>query len=163
MESRAKAGKISGWLALGVTSAIAVCAFLFYHPGSPRPGESPRPETREAVALVRQPDRQTKGPGTGSPLTPAAARPAGGHQSAGEQALNRLDRSMGGVSREETRAVLNEANKKLQASGAPPCTTRQGDGNPSLVVTDGQLGARGAGPLAAALVRCADAVEQVVR
>jgi hypothetical protein len=157
-QSRSRVGKVSGLLALGTTlSAVAVGAFLVTHPGSLHMRNAPQ-GTPDMVSLTGQPGSLAKGTGTRTAVL------APGDQSKSEQALDRLDRAMAGISSHDTGDVLTEVNKKLQASGAPPCATRSGNGKPSLVITGGAAGGgKGEGMLAAALVRCADAVEQVVQ
>jgi hypothetical protein len=146
-----------GWLSLGATFlAIAACTFVAYHPEYLKRSTASRTDASDVIAPVRQPQPLAKNTGAQTSSIPA------GGQSAEEKALDRLDRAMTGIPPQEAGSILGKANQKLQASGRPPCTTRQVDGRASLVVTGGSAGgSKGEGMLAAALTNCADAVEQV--
>jgi hypothetical protein len=77
-----------------------------------------------------------------------------------EAALDRLDRAMDGVPVMGVAGVLNEANRWLKDSGAPPCSVMFGEAKISLLVTRSK---RGEGLLTESILRCAGAVEHVLR
>jgi len=68
---------------------------------------------------------------------------------------------MAGISPEDAEGVLGEANRRLKASGFPPCATTVAGGKASLLLSSGAKDHQG--PLTESLARCAEAVEQVVR
>jgi hypothetical protein len=77
-----------------------------------------------------------------------------------EAALDRLDQAMDGVPVVGVASVLNEANRWLKDSGAPPCSVVFGEAKISLLVTRSK---KGDGLLTESILRCAGAVEHVLR
>ena len=153
LEARSRVSK-SGWMAMvAAVSAVAACAFLVSHP-SYLNAKAVHADSSAIVGSVRP------GGTSGKIQTRKAGQTGSGSESPEEKALDRLDRAMAGLPAAESSSVLREVNKKLTASGAPPCTANQKDGRSSLVVTSG---AKGQGMITAALGRCADAVEDAVR
>jgi hypothetical protein len=144
LEARMPLGKAPLWLGAGaLLSAAVVCAVLLPRTNSQ---QSPAPKT------VTESTRAY-----GAPAKFATSIPNGSV----EQALNRLDKAMSGISPREAEGVLGEANRRLKASGLPPCATTIAGGKASLLLSSGAKDHQG--PLAESLARCAEAVEQVVR
>jgi hypothetical protein len=155
-ESRSRKHRL--WLTLGaVVSVGAACVFFLSHPAIP---VSPVPETDPSVSAGSPSESDTAVPTPPrAPARPLAMPHPVPRAPIVQQAFNRLDRALNRVPLPEVDAVLREANLWLMASGISPCTLRLAEGETALLV--GGKSKRTAGPLTAALARCAEAVEHV--
>lgn len=73
---------------------------------------------------------------------------------------SRLNEALARVPPEQVGAILHDANQWLEARGSANCSVRAAKGQISLVLGAGHVAPR---PLQAALARCAEAVEHVMR
>jgi len=157
LETRMPLGKAPVWLGVGaLLSAAVVCAVLLPRMNSQQ-SQSSSPDTPLASLAQSRPAASEPARAYGAPAKFATSLPNGSV----EQALNRLDKAMAGISPQEAEGVLGEANRRLKASGFPPCATTIAGGKASLLLSSGSKDRQG--PLTESLARCAEAVEQVVR
>jgi hypothetical protein len=137
-------------------SAIAAGAYFFL----PRPGLPVASAALEA-GNGNQPAWQSAARLGRNAAAPQSIMPFPGGASPEEQALDRLNLALGRIPQPNIDDVLSVANSALLADGSPPCTVRSPAGGRSLLVVVKYPG--DARPLAAALLRCADAVERAIK
>jgi hypothetical protein len=161
LEARMPLGKAPLWIGVGaLVSAAIVCAILLprMHAPQAHASSADAPVASLAPGFTQRSVPENRPPKAyGTPAKFATSAPNGSM----EQALNRLDKAMNGMSPQEAEGIFNEANKRLKASGYPPCATTVAGGKASLLLSSGTKDHQG--PLAESLDRCAEAVEQVVR
>jgi hypothetical protein len=145
-ESRSRLRAVYLLIAVGTALVtLMICIILFFH--SAPSSVSPRHEVPEmAVRLPPKADRSR-----------AAQIP--GEAESTEAAFDRLDQALAGVPATEIERALAEANRWLEALGAPPCTVKfDGDKVSLMVMPSG----KGSGPLLVSLDRCTQAVRHVI-
>ncbi len=150
LASRESLGRIPVWAGFGaVLAAAAVYALMFpqTHPAGIQ--EKPRKVTFFNTRFNTRPSGLERSAGKPVMASDSNRNPV-------ERALDRLDAVVERVPAQISIVVLSEANRRLAESGLSPCATTLLEGRPSLVISAKDK------PLAAALERCADVIEQIV-
>jgi hypothetical protein len=148
--------RMLGVCAILIAAALAVTALLVHTRRQPQPA-------LPAPVIIKESIREEV---TVDPKGWAEA----GSAEAGSAEAKALDRFMTALSllpEGSIPAVLRSANRLLSDSGAQPCSVESPSGQPAVLFGPGSRGQQqgqqqGAGPLARALSRCAEAVERTL-